>query len=283
MLAIVESGSTKADWSIIKGENQMKFHTQGFNPFFHDENDVLFHLENHRDLKALRGEVKQIYFYGAGCSSPDLNKKILKGLSTFFYEAIVEVDHDLKASALALYEGDPIVACILGTGSNSCFFDGFNISEERPALGYILGDEGSGCYFGKRLFRDLLYQKLPVELEADLVNAGFNKSLIFEAVYSGDAPNVFIASAAKYLVRHKSLEYSQKIISEGLNEFIDQHVLCYGGVEDLKVGFVGSIAKVLEDELYLACSKRNLQMGRIIQRPLDYLVEYHLKRRETIK
>lgn len=276
MIAIVESGSTKADWLIVNSSKKNQYQTQGFNPFFHSYKDVYDHLQEHSYLKELRYKLKEIHFYGAGCSSDQLNKKIADGLSMFFPDASISVDHDLKASALSLHQGQPLVACILGTGSNSCFYDGQSLEEKVPALGFILGDEGSGCDFGKKLLRDFLYDDLPSELKTDFIQSGFTKSMIFDRVYASSGANVFIASTARFLIKHKSLDYSQNLIDNGINSFLDKHVFCYDMKRVANVGFVGSIAKLLEKELREICSSRGVSVGRIIQRPLESLAEYHL-------
>jgi N-acetylglucosamine kinase-like BadF-type ATPase len=161
MILIADSGSTKSDWVLISGSEKKAFNTIGLNPFFHNEESVYEAIKSNDDLFLIRDEINLIYFYGAGYSSDKLNAIIERGLKRVFKNAEIHVDHDLNACAYATYDGEPSISCILGTGSNSCYYDGKNVIEVVPALGYILGDEGSGTYFGKQLLSNYLYKRLP--------------------------------------------------------------------------------------------------------------------------
>lgn len=276
MLLIVESGSTKADWMLIKEEGLIPFSTKGFNPLFHGKEDILLELNNHLELDLIKNQVTEIYFYGAGCSSPELNSKIEAGLSEFFQNAKVSIGHDLLACALSLYEGKPLIASILGTGSNSCYYDGENLKEEVPALGYILGDEGSGSFFGKRILADYIYNRLPDVMMKELSNQGLTKDNITESVYMKPDANVYIASFMPVLIRNKDLDYSQRLIKNGLIEFINIHVKCFKNYKDAEVSFIGSVASLLKDELKEVCKLEGVQFGKVIRRPLANLVQYHI-------
>ena len=160
MIFIIESGSTKSDWVLIDDKNNQSFYkTIGFNPYFHSSAIIDSEIRKNAELIALVDEIDRIYFYGAGCSSEELNNIVHNGLSSVFTSAKIIVEHDLLACAYATYDGSPGISCILGTGSNSCYFDGNDLIEEVPALGYVLGDEGSGSYFGKFLLSSYLYNK----------------------------------------------------------------------------------------------------------------------------
>ena len=166
MILVADSGSTKCDWIIIDNSNtKLKTKTMGFNPFFHSTEFILGKIQENKIFQDYRDKIIEIYFYGAGCSSANRKLILENALSQFFNHAErIVVDHDLTGAALATTPFSPGIACILGTGSNSCFFDGKNIHENVPALGYILGDEGSGSYFGKILLADWLYHRMPTEL-----------------------------------------------------------------------------------------------------------------------
>ena len=151
-MLIAESGSTKTDWVLVKnGVVYKRYKTMGYNPFFHNETIIYNSIKQDREMQSISNQVDYVYFYGAGCSSNELNAIVEKALQRVFTKASILVDHDLLACALATYQGEPAISCILGTGSNSCLFDGENLIEQVPALGYILGDEGSGSYYGKKL------------------------------------------------------------------------------------------------------------------------------------
>jgi hypothetical protein len=283
MITIIESGSTKADWLIIDGNQRFQHHTMGFNPFFHSSDCVGQNLENDSFLRNWFDRSGEIHFYGAGCSSNELQNTIKVGLQSVFKDANVYVDHDLSAAGLSVYRGNDVIACILGTGSNSVFFDGNKLSEEVPALGYILGDEGSGSFFGKQILSDFLYKKLPEPMVEEIIERGLSKDLIFKNVYMEPNANVFLASLSPILINNKNLDYSQKLIQKGFDLFIENHVMCYPNFKDVEISFVGSIAALLGDELQSACDRRGLKLGQIIRRPIDALANYHLERTKINK
>jgi len=278
MIAVVESGSTKADWMVISDAGSVAYSTKGFNPYFHSKEDILLELGGHLDLGLLKEEINRIHFYGASCSSPSLQNVVKEGLSAFFGNAEITVNHDLDACAFACYNGVPEIACILGTGSNSCFFDGRVVHEEVPALGHILGDEASGSYFGKQMIADYFYKKLPSQMHRDIEAIGMDQSIMVEKIYRNSDANVYIASFFPVLIRNRELEYSQKLIRTGIQLFIDNHIKCYPNCEEVEVNFVGSVADLLKNELTELCAKNNLKIGRIMRRPLQNLVNYHLSK-----
>ena len=275
MFIVVESGSTKADWMVIREKNETAYSTKGFNPYFHSKEDILIELSDHLELGLIKDDVTEIYFYGAGCSSPELNKIIERGLKAFFVNAEVSVGHDLEACAFSCYSGRNLISCIIGTGSNSCFYDGNEVSEAVPALGHILGDEASGSYFGKKLLADYLYKRLPSKIHEELKSKGLTKDVIIDNIYRKPDANVYIASFMPVLIRNKDLEYSQNIIREGFQVFIDTHVKCYSNYTDCEVSFVGSVADLLQNELRAVCTDNGITVGKIIRRPLVNLVAYH--------
>lgn len=277
MFIVVESGSTKADWMVVDDGVKIAYNTKGFNPYFHNKEDILLELNDHLELDLIKDKVEQLYFYGAGCSSPQLNQIIKKGLAAFFTKAEIHVNHDLAASAYACFGGKPEIACILGTGSNSCFYNGSSVVEEVPALSYILGDEGSGCHMGKQLLTDYLYKRVPDQIAQDLEAQQITKEIIFENVYRKPDANVYIASFMKTLIHHKNLSYTQQLIKKSFQAFIDVHVKCFVNYKDVEVNFVGSVASLLQDELHEVCEKNDIKVGRIIRRPLEHLVNYHIK------
>ena len=277
MLLVVESGSTKADWMLVENEKETIFVTKGFNPYFHSKEDILTELNGNYDLNLIKDKVTSVFFYGAGCSIPELNAVVKSALSSYFLKANIKVDHDLKASAYACHNDRTQIACILGTGSNSCHFDGITLTEALPSLGHILGDEGSGSYFGKRILADFLYERLPNEMAEELMDLGLNKPVIIENVYRLPDANVYIASFMPILIRHKNLSYCQEVIEEGIRKFIDIHVKCYKDYQDVEVNFVGSMACLLREELSSICEDEGIELGRIIRKPLKSLVKFHLK------
>jgi N-acetylglucosamine kinase-like BadF-type ATPase len=276
MVLIVDSGSTKSDWVLMNNGEQHSFSTMGLNPYFHDEDTVYNAVHGNTGLNEASLKVERLYFYGAGCSAPHLNDVIRRGLKRLFINAEISVDHDLTACAYATYQGEPSISCIIGTGSNSCYFDGKNVSEVVPALGYILGDEGSGSYFGKKLLSNYLYHRLPEDISDVLKNElGLTKDLIVERVYMTPNANVYLASFMPFITRFAEHPYIQEMVYEGFRHFIDIHVCCYPNYREVKSHFVGSIAQIFEKQLLAACESLDVQIGSIIRKPIDGLVSYH--------
>ena len=279
MILIADSGSTKSDWALTDGENKnILFNTKGFNPFFHDEDFILNHLEKVDQLQGINDKVKHVFFYGAGCSSNKMNAIIKSALSKFFTSANINIDHDLMACALSTYDENPGVSCILGTGSNSCFYDGNQLSEAVPALGYILGDEGSGSYYGKKLLTDYLYNILPADIHSDLENTfQISKSAIFENVYMKPDANTYLASFMKFISNHRNAQYVDTMITNGMKHFMQVHVCCYKQYREVPCHFIGSVSFHFKEQLLKAAKELNISVGNIIKKPIDGLVKYHLK------
>jgi N-acetylglucosamine kinase-like BadF-type ATPase len=276
MILIIESGSTKSDWVLLNEGERTYFSTIGLNPYFHNEDDVEKAIRNNTELYALKDAVSEVYFYGAGCSADHLNAIIKSGIQRVYSHASVAVDHDLNACAYATYSGEPAISCIIGTGSNSCFFDGERISEKVPALGYILGDEGSGTYMGKRLLADYLYHRLPEEMAtAFRIETGLDKDGIVNHVYKEPNANVYLASFVPFIQKFSETNYVKELVLNGFKQFLQIHVCCFDNYQDYPVHFVGSISRIFKNELEQACMHYNIKLGNIVQKPVDGLVQYH--------
>lgn len=284
MIIIADSGSTKSDWILVEkdGSSVGNYQTIGFNPFFHDEDFVEQNTIKNADLIQFADKVEKLFFYGAGCSSPALNKKIEIGLQRVFKNAEITVDHDLLGAAYSCYNGEPNIACIIGTGSNSCLFDGENVYEEVPALAYILGDEGSGSFFGKKLLAAFLYKKLPADIHKNFVETfNITKDDIFNNVYKKPHANVYLASFTRFISAYKNHPYFHKMLVEGMFLFLETHVCCYENYQKLPVNFVGSVAFHFEDELKVAAKRLNINIRSVVKKPINGLVQYHLKNNLT--
>ena len=279
MIFIIESGSTKSDWVLVDDKSKQTFYkTIGFNPYFHSAELVSSEIKKNKEIIGHASSVKKIFFYGAGCSSEKMNNTIEKGIQSVFKDAEIFVEHDLLACAFATYEGEPGISCIIGTGSNSCHFDGVNLNEEVPALGYVLGDEGSGSYFGKFLLSSFLYHKLPTDLLKDFQDTyALTEADIVSGVYQKESPNVFIASFMPFVVKHKKHKFFNDVLVKGLQHFMEVHVCCYKDYLDTPVHFVGSLSVLLEDELRIAADNLGIEIRSVIAKPIQNLVDYHLK------
>lgn len=279
MLLIADSGSTKCDWRLVAGDKSYSdFKSIGINPYFHNEDIIEAELKKVPGIAEFADKVTALFFYGAGCSSTDLKRIVDRGLGRVFTNAQIYVDHDLVAAAFSVYDDEPCIACILGTGSNSCHFDGDIVREEVPALAYILGDEGSGSYFGKKLLTDFLYKKLPEEMHQRLIDEmALNKNTIMDRVYMKPHANVYLASFMPFITSCKSQEYVQDMVREGLGRFIDIHVKCFRDAHTVKSNFIGSVAHYQEDILREVAHDKELPVGKIIKKPIDGLYDYHIK------
>lgn len=277
MILIADSGSTKCDWLLLDGEQVLgEYPTMGFNPYFHDAATIAATLEAHEELMRHAAEVERIFFYGAGASSLDLKGIVRVGLNAVFPRADVHVGHDLDAAALATYQGVPHIACILGTGSNACFFDGKEIQEEVPALAYILGDEGGGSYYGKRLIADFFYKRMPAHLVQEFQEKyNMNMKTMVEKVYTEPHANVYLASLFRFAAEHRSEPYIQAMAREGMRTFLEIHVACFPQHRQVPVDFVGSIAHYFEDHLRAVAEEMGIQVGMVVKKPIHGLVRFH--------
>lgn len=281
MILVADSGSTKTDWVLITpGEPDQAFKTAGINPFFLSDKEITKIISKREDLLVHAENITEVYYFGAGCSSPDKRETVSNVLSQIFKHAYISVDSDLLGSAYATCGDQSGLCCIMGTGSNITYFDGENIFEGKHGLGYILGDEGSGSYFGKKLVTDFLYGIMP-EAEKQLFVSHYtvDKETILQHVYHKPGANYYLASFASFLEEIKTGEYGKNLIDEGLTEFIATNIQSYPSYKKLKCHFVGSIAWHMQDELKYVCMKNNIQIGKVIKQPIHDLVNFLLKRR----
>ena len=280
MILVADSGSTKCDWKLGDSSNPeiLLTHTMGFNPFYHNTDFIKKEISKNAELLEFRNEVTELYYFGAGCSSAARNLLVEEALRDIFVHAKIQVSHDVSASAIATCGAEEGISCILGTGSNSTFFDGKSTFRQMvPALGYILGDEGSGSYLGKRLLSDFLYKRLPTELHAFLKDEmALNKELIFEKTYAEHA-NVYLASFAKVLSDFKTLDYVQNLVRKGFREFIEIHLLTYPELKKVKVHFICSVAYYFQEELKEVCADYEIEVSKVIKQPIHDLMSHYLR------
>ncbi|NNE55906.1 MAG: ATPase, partial [Flavobacteriales bacterium] len=267
MILIADSGSTKCDWMIVDaaGTELGTFSTMGLNPYFHDEETVETALRQLNNTIDLLRDIEYVFFYGAGSSSTALCATIQRGLQRVFPDAEIFVDHDLVGAAYSTFDGWPSICCILGTGSNSCYFDGQKIREEVPALAYILGDEGSGSYFGKILLQEYFYKKLPKEIH-DAFEAEYHLTHqeMVRRVYNESDANVYLAGFTKFIGKFKEHPHVQKWIIEGMERFLDIHVCCFPEHKEVPIHFVGSVAHYFRPSLEVAMERKGLKLGNVI-------------------
>lgn len=277
MRLIADSGSSVCDWVLtFEGHTVLECTTMGFNPFFHNEVVIQYAIERSADLMKYADKVSHVHYYGAGCSSESRIETMRRALQFVFRNAKIEVMHDLDGAVYATLTEEPAIVCILGTGSNACYFDGQYILEKTFALGHVLGDEGSGAYFGKELLTKYLYNELPKHINDLLkVRHGLTKEVIFQNVYNMPHANVYLASFMKTLSAIKDDPFVQEFVYKGLSRFLTYHVWSYKQHKTVPTHFVGSIAYHFQDLLREACYKHRVTVGSIIERPVFNLATYH--------
>lgn len=276
MLLVADSGATKTAWLLTDDEGYPhEYSTMGFSPLFHSEQDILVALGGNAALCEVAPKVSRLCYFGAGCSSEDRNEKMRRAFAHFFANAAIRVEHDLLASVLATCGNEVGISCILGTGSNACFSDGHQLHEGVPSLDYILGDEGSGAYFGKKLVADFLYKRFPAPLHAAFEEAyHLDKEQVLNRVYRQPHPKVWLAAFTRFLETHINNDYVHTLLLSGIGEFLDIRVCIFDNHREVPVHFVGSIAYHFQDVLREACNARSLQIGKIIKQPIYELNDY---------
>lgn len=276
MILIADSGSSKTDWRVIHSDRRISQHRGiGFNPYYQTSEEMAIQMQDDF-LINLESEIEEIFFYGAGCSTPDRKNEVSSALKTVFPKAKIIVDHDLAAAAKSTCGHQPGIACILGTGSNSCDYDGKEIVDRRPAPGYIFGDEGGGGYIGRKLLKDFINDEMPAQIKQDLIDS-FNLTNISiqEHVYQKPFPNRYMASFCRFITEHKSNPYCYMLYYNSFQEFFKQHVMKYKDYTEKPVNFVGSIAYYNSDILRKAASDVQINVNLIIESPIAGLTLYH--------
>ena len=277
MILIADSGSTKCSWALCNTEGEIieETSTIGFNPYFIDHLAIKKHLKKSK-LNKHKNKITYIFFYGAGCSSKEKNKIIEAPFKEIFKHAQITISHDLDAACFAMYNGSPNITCILGTGSNSCFYDGKKIFEHSPSLGFIVGDEASGNYFGKKIlnlyFNNLMPNELKRKLESEFET---DITIINKNIYNNSHANVFLAKYFAFIIQTKSHLLIQQLIKDALDEFINLHVKCFSNYKNLKINFIGSVAYFLSEEIYDCLKRNNLKPGDILKNPIKRLIPFH--------
>jgi N-acetylglucosamine kinase-like BadF-type ATPase len=250
--------------------------TQGISPYFLDEAGIVRVMESELKPSIARWQVDAVYYYGTGCKDPDNRKLVQRAIRRVFAGAEVHVTHDLMGAALSVCGNSKGVACILGTGSNSCYFDGKKIAKNSPGLGFVLGDEGSGAYLGKKVLQYYLYNTFDEDLRYKFdAKYATNTSEILENVYKRPLPNRYLASFTLFLVENRGHFMVENIIEDGLNDFFFQHLCKYRESWKLPIHFVGGVAYGFRDVVKDLCGTYEFELGTILQKPMDGLVKYH--------
>ncbi len=278
MILIVDSGSTKTDWAFYNPKGLKVFKTQGINPYHQTPAAITDIIRNEliSQTSDYPGqEVKELHYYGAGCANQSICLQMCNILKEFFPNAAISVESDMLGAARALCGRSEGVACVLGTGSNSCLYNGQAIVDQVPSLGYILGDEGSSVALGKRLIGDCLKRQLPESVCNEFLERyGLTKDSIIESVYRQPMPNRFIAGFAPFLYEKRNIPEVHKLLIYCFREFFTRNVINYHKPW-LPVHFVGSLAANFSQELTETAESVGMAIGKIEASPLTGLLDYH--------
>lgn len=280
MVAIVDSGSTKSDWVILDDFKKvfLKTETIGFNPNFINRELITPEIQKNSNLVLVKNSITKVFFYGSGCGV-EKNREIIEAeLKKVFNKAEIIVKEDLMAAAYAAYKGKPAIVCILGTGSNSCYFDGKEVKIELPSLGFLMGDEGSGSAIGKQLVRRYFMKKLPLDLHHEF-EEGYQLTIedALKNMYHTPRPNAYLADFNKFVVERKDHPYFMNMVFEEMKSFFEYQVMPYEEAHDAEINFIGSIAYYYENILRSVAEELNLNVGHVVQKPIESLVDYHIK------
>lgn len=280
MILIADCGSTKIDWCVLNGNKlEKQFFTSGINALLMPEEQIRATLAAELVPEAKDFPIEEVYYYGAGCLSEDICSNVSRAISANIPTAkVIDVNSDLLAAARALCGNEEGIACILGTGSNSCYYDGEKIVDNVSPLGYILGDEGSGAVLGKLLVGDVLKKQLPEELcKKFMEEYGLDRMKIIEAVYKKPAANRFLASLSPFLNKNIEEPAVHRLVLNAFKAFFVRNIANYRNFKSLPVSFVGSVAYYYQDVLKEAAKALDITIGLVIKSPMEGLLKYHSK------
>jgi N-acetylglucosamine kinase-like BadF-type ATPase len=280
MKLLVDSGSTKADWIAIDDNGKVLFTTQtlGLNPEVLDKEEIIDRLEDKFDISHNKDKATHLFFYGAGCGTDRMKDFLTVVFQNYFKNATVVVHEDTFAAVYATTPKDQeAIVCILGTGSNCSYFDGKVLHQKVQSLGYIAMDDGAGNRFGRLLLRGYYFNKMPKELSTEFEEEyNLDADYIKANLYKEANPNAYLATFAKFIIKHKDNDYCKKLIYKELKKFAKNYIMQYENCREVPVHFVGSIAFYLKDELTEILTGYEIKIGNVLRRPIDGLIAYHI-------
>lgn len=280
MKLLVDSGSTKADWIAIDNNGKVLFTTQtlGLNPEVLNNNEVIERLNDKFDISHNKKKATHLYFYGAGCGTERMKNFLSEVFQKYFTNAVISVHEDTYAAVYATTpKNEKAIVCILGTGSNCSYFDGNVLHQKVQSLGYIAMDDCSGNRFGRHLLRGYYFNKMPKALAKEFEEEyNLDADYIKSNLYKEPNPNAYLATFAKFLIKHKDTEFCKKLIYAEMEEFVANYIMQFKNYKEIPVHFVGSIAFYLKEELEEVLTKYGITLGNVLRRPIDGLIAYHV-------
>ncbi len=277
MMLVADSGSTKTDWRIVDAQGAIRqLRTSGYNPYILNQSEIIALLDAEIDSSIAREDVTTLFFYGSGCSGEKSNAIVQVALRHIFTNAIVEVSHDMLGAARSLCGREPGIASILGTGSNSCLYDGEHIIDNIPSLGYIAGDEGSGGHLGRLMLQAFYYRDMPTHIHDEFKKiVGNSREEVLDSIYRKSFPNKYLASLSELLAHHAKDAFSIGIVSKAFNSFVQGQLMKYKDSRNLKMHFTGSIAFHYAPILQSVLKDNGCMPGHITPDPIAGILLYH--------
>jgi len=277
-ILIADSGATKCEWCLLNNGKKKKIITKGISPYFLSGEEIIALLNKELVSKLKQTIIEKVFFYGTGLKNNSNKHFLQSALKKVFTKADIEVATDLTGAARALCKNEKGIACILGTGCNSCYYNGKKVVKNSPGLGYVLGDEGSGAYLGKKVLQHYLYNTFDEELMLAFDKKyNTNADEILNHVYKQPQPNRYLASFALFLAENRHHYMIENIIEDGMNDFFFTHLRKYHESWLYPIHFTGSIAYGFKDVIALLCNSYEMELGNIIKQPMDELVKFHSK------
>ena len=276
MILIADCGSTKTDWVLCEGDDIIaRVRTQGLNPTHQESEEIFEILSAELTDEITAHKLQKIYFYGAGCAYETANNRMRRALEGIFATKEIEINSDLLAAARALCKHEEGIACILGTGSNSCLFDGEKIIDNTPSLGYILGDEGSGAHLGRQLISDCIKKQLPKKIcDKFFEQYDLSVATILEKTYHSSLPNRWLASFTPFLSEHKLVPEINSMLKQCFKQFFQRNTMTYRR-SWLPIHIIGNIGIHFSEEIKETAESLGLSIGNIVDSPMNGLIEYH--------
>jgi glucosamine kinase len=274
-ILIIESGSTKTDWCLLNAKKTKHYKTQGINPFFATQGEIIDIFEKELSINPDKVNIEKIIYYGSGIANSEKKETLVKCLRYHFGIKQISVESDMLAAAQATCQHTKGIAVILGTGSNSCYYDGKKMAEKQVSLGFVLGDEGGGNHLGKKLLQYYLYGILEKEMR-DAFDESFKltQDEMLESIYRKPFPNRFLAQFAKFCFEHRGHYLIENIIEDCLNDFFINHLIKYKQAWKVPVHFCGSVSFEARDVIAQLCMQYDLELGNVMKSPMSGLVNF---------
>lgn len=283
MILVADSGSSSSDWMLNLPDSQpLFFQTKGLNPFFVSEKEIEKVLKDVPEIIPYTEEITEVYFFGAGSITPDRREIVSNALTSLFPNAFISVESDLLGAAYATCKSEKGLIATLGTGSDISLFDGKNLVPSHHGIGYVLGDEGSGAWFGKKLITSFLYGGMPRDLEK-LFSEKYRltKDMVIKNVYQKDRPNSYLASFVPFMSENRSHPYIDKLLTEGFDEFVRTNIMTYPNFWEYRCNFVGHVAYDFDLQIRAVCKLHAVQVGSILANPIQELFDYVIERESS--